>query len=181
MNKLFLFCLSLLLLLSSCIELIDDLTIHNDGSGTFKYTMNLSSSKIKVNSILALDSINGKKVLSKAEIKSKIYLFAGNLKTQAGISNVSVSINDLELIVKFSCDFTSVSTLQNGLKNALIAINNIKNTEDLNQNWLSYDGEVLKRNIPLFSITLSDHVKELDIDLLKTGITRPLIVLTVQL
>ena len=78
MNKLFLFCLSLILLLSSCIELIDDLTIHNDGSGTFKYTMNLSSSKIKVNSILALDSINGKKVLSKAEIKSKINLFAIN-------------------------------------------------------------------------------------------------------
>jgi hypothetical protein len=169
MYKLFLFCLSLLLLLSSCIELIDDLTIHNDGSGTFKYTMNLSSSKTKVNSILALDSINGKKVLSKAEIKSKINLFAGHLKTQAGISNVSVSINDLELIVKFSCDFTSVSTLQNGLKNALVAINNIKNTEDLNQNWLSYDGEVLKRNIPIFSITLSDHIKEMDIDLLKTG------------
>ena len=169
MNKVFLFCLSLLLLLSSCIELIDDITIHNDGSGTFKYTMNLSSSKIKVNSILALDSINGKKVLSKAEIKSKINLFASHLKTQTGISNVSVSINVLELIVKFSCDFTSVSTLQNGLKNALIAINNTKNTEDLNQNWLSYDGEVLKRNIPLFSITLSDHVKELDIDLLKTG------------
>lgn len=169
MHKVFLFCLSLVLILSSCIELIDDLTIHNDGSGTFKYTMNLSSSKVKVNSILALDSLNGKKVPSKAEIKSKINLFAANLKTQAGMSNVSVSFNEVELIVKFSCNFTSVSNLQNGLKNALLTINKIKKSEDFNQNWISFDGEILKRNIPMLSITLSDHIKDLDIDLLKTG------------
>ena len=50
--------------LSSCIEIIDDLSLKSDGSGTFKYSVNLSSSKIKVNSILALDSIDGKKVPS---------------------------------------------------------------------------------------------------------------------
>ena len=99
MNRVFYLFILIVFFLSSCIELIDDLTIHNDGSGTFKYIMNLSSSKIKVNSILALDSIDGKKVPSMAEIKTKLMSFAANLKTQPGISNVSMQINDFDLIV----------------------------------------------------------------------------------
>ena len=54
---------------NSCIEIIDDISIKNDGSGTLKYTVNLSSSKIKINSILALDSLEGKKVPSLSEIQ----------------------------------------------------------------------------------------------------------------
>ena len=65
MNKLvsllFVFCL---LVFQSCIEIMDELTIHDDGSGTLKYAINLSSSRVKVNSILALDSLDGKKVPS---------------------------------------------------------------------------------------------------------------------
>lgn len=47
---------------TSCIEIIDDLLIHDDGSGILKYTINLSSSKVKVNSYLALDSVQGQRV-----------------------------------------------------------------------------------------------------------------------
>lgn len=163
------FFLLVFFLLSSCIELIDDLTIHNDGSGTFKYIINLSSSKIKVNSILALDSIDGKKVPSMGEIKSKINNFAATLKGQEGISNVELTINDVDLIIKLSFDFKSISNFQNGLKVAIIASSNTKNSEELNQNWLSWDGKILKRNIPLLSLTISDQLKETDLDLLKSG------------
>jgi hypothetical protein len=169
MNKILFFFVSLLLLLSSCIELIEDLTIHNDGSGTFKYTINLSASKIKVNSILALDSIEGKKVPSMAEIKSKANNFAANLKNQLGISNVTMSINDADLILKLSFDFNSVQNFQNGLKAAIISLKNSKQTDELNQNWLSWDGKILKRNIPLLSMTISEHINETDLNLLKTG------------
>ena len=54
---------------------MDELTIHDDGSGTLKYAINLSSSRVKVNSILALDSLDGKKVPSIEEIKTKVSLF----------------------------------------------------------------------------------------------------------
>lgn len=54
---------------------MDELTIHDDGSGTLKYVINLSSSRVKVNSILALDSLDGKKVPSIEEIKTKVSLF----------------------------------------------------------------------------------------------------------
>ena len=73
--------------MSSCIEIIDDLTFKSDGSGTFKYTLNLSASKLKVNSILALDSLDGKKVPSIQEIKDKIKL--------------SESVSDLELEILY--------------------------------------------------------------------------------
>ena len=169
MNKIIFFSISLLLLLPSCIEIIDDLTIHNDGSGTFKYTINLSASKIKVNSILALDSLDGKKVPSMAEIKAKANGFAANLKSQPGISNVTMSINDVDLIIKLSFDFNSVLNFKNGLKAAIISIGNSKQVDELNQNWLSWDGKVLKRDIPLLSLTISEQLKETDLDLLKTG------------
>jgi hypothetical protein len=169
MARVFTFFLLVFFLLSSCIELIDDLTIHNDGSGTFKYIINLSSSKIKVNSILALDSLDGKKVPSMGEIKSKINTFAATLRGQEGISNVELTINDVDLIIKLSFDFKSISNLQNGLKVAIIASSNRTNSEELNQNWLSWDGKILKRTIPLLSLTISDQLKETDLDLLKSG------------
>lgn len=157
------------MLLSSCIEIIDDLTIHNDGSGTFKYTVNLSSSKVKANSILALDSIEGKKVPSKSEIKTKINTFAAKLKIQSGISNVIITINDVDLIIKLSCDFTSVSSLQDGLKVALLAISKSNDNKEWKENWVSFDGKVLNRNIPLLSMSLSDQIRPEDLNLLKTG------------
>ena len=169
MNKILFFFISLPLLFSSCIELIDDLTIHNDGSGTFKYTINLSASKIKVNSILALDSLDGKKVPSMAEIKAKANSFAANLKTQLGISNVTMSINDADLIIKLSFDFNSIPNFQSGLKAAILSIRDSKQSDELNQNWISWDGKILKRNIPLMSLTISEQLKETDLDLLKTG------------
>ena len=67
--------LSLILILSSCIEIIDDIKLNLDGSGTFKYNINLSSSRTKVNSIIALDSIDGRKIPSLDEIKEKVTLF----------------------------------------------------------------------------------------------------------
>lgn len=70
--------LVILLSFNSCIEIIDDITIKNDGSGTLKYTINLSSSKIKINSILALDSLDGRKIPTIAEIEEKFYPLNGN-------------------------------------------------------------------------------------------------------
>ena len=62
--KLMIYILSIITVfsISSCIEIIDDLTLNSDGTGSFKYTINLSASKIKINSILALDSLDGKKI-----------------------------------------------------------------------------------------------------------------------
>ena len=87
---------------TSCIEIIDDLLIHDDGSGILKYTLNLSSSKVKVNSYLALDSVQGQRVPKIPEIKEKVAAFKKHLSSQKGITNVIIEENYTDFIFKFS-------------------------------------------------------------------------------
>lgn len=156
--------------LSSCIEIIDDLSLNADGSGTFKYTINLSSSKVKVKGMLNLDSLNGKKVLKLPEIKAKINQFKTALASQPGISNVKTEMNDVEYIVKLSCDFTDVGKLQNAIKNTLATLDaDIKTSSDFSFNWISWNGTKLERSIPDFSQKQIKDFKQEDIELLKTG------------
>ena len=135
-------------ILSSCIEISDDLTLNNDGSGTLRYKINLSASKVKVNSILALDSLDGKPVPSKAEISAKINEFVRLLDAQVGISNILVEENYTDFIFKFSCDFSSVRNLQDGIKLSIAQLSNDKYTAPAEQFWLSWDGNTLVRSIP---------------------------------
>jgi hypothetical protein len=170
MRKILFLLLFIPLFLSSCIEIIDDLSFNSDRSGTFKYTINLSSSKVKVNSILQLDSLNGKKVLKLPEIKVKINQFKSILASQPGISNVKIEINEPEFIVKLTCDFADVNKLQDAIKNSLASMDaGIKNSADFSFNWISWNGSKLERSVPEFSQNQIRNLKQEEIDLLKTG------------
>jgi len=166
-NILFLFVL--IFSLSSCIEILDDLTIHADGSGTFRYNINLSSNKIKVNSILALDSLDGQKVPKIEDIKEKIQQFIKTLDAQNGISNVKVEENYTDFIFKFSCDFTNVLVLQEGLKETIHSLTKEKKATELDHNWIAWDGNKLTRSTPTITQTKVKEMKQSDLDLLKTG------------
>ncbi|MEY4596164.1 MAG: hypothetical protein RLZZ506_580, partial [Bacteroidota bacterium] len=157
-------------ILSSCIEISDDLTLNNDCSGTLRYKINLSASKVKVNSILALDSLDGKPVPSKAEISAKINEFVRLLDAQVGISNVLVEENYTDFIFKFSCDFSSVRNLQDGIKLSIAQLSNDKYTAPAEQFWLSWDGNTLVRSIPAYITQQIKNYKLEDEELLKTGI-----------
>lgn len=155
--------------LVSCIEISDDLTMHNDGSGTLRYKINLSASKVKVNSILALDSLDGKKVPSIQEISSKIGEFAKLLDAQPGISNVLIEENYTDFILKFSCDFSSIMSLQEGLANAIEAVSKDKLGPEADEIWITWDGNKLKRSIPAFARAKVKAYKSNDLELLKEG------------
>ena len=124
--------------LSGCIEIIDDLTLNEDGSGTFKYNVNLSASKAKVNSILALDSVDGRKVPSLDEIKNRIESISQKLREQPGITHVEVDSNFDDYIIKISCDFNSLNALQVAIKN--IVKEETKKTElnELDHQWVCF-------------------------------------------
>jgi hypothetical protein len=164
---LYLFCF---LIFQSCIEIIDDLTIHNDGSGKHKYAINLSSSRIKVNSILALDSLNGKKVPSISEIKEKIAQFKQTLSMQKGISSVEISENYVDFIFKFECDFTNLTLFQDGMKKTFAVIFNDKSISEMEFLWISFDSKTLKRSVPSIALDTFNKIGENDLELLKTGI-----------
>lgn len=154
---------------SSCIEIIDDISINNDGSGTLKYTINLSSSKIKINSILALDSLEGRKVPSIGEIETKIISFKHKLEGKPGISNVSLDYNFTDYIFKLQCDFTNVTTLQTALREVIQEESKEKNIPELEQTWLSWDGHKMTRSIPEITVKKTKEFKQEDIDLMKQG------------
>ena len=154
---------------SGCIEIVDDLSLKQDGSGTFKYSINLSSSKVKVNSLLALDSLDGKKVPSVDEISARINAVVTHLKTMDGISNVHAETNFNDFIFKLECDFESVAHLQNAIKE--IANQESKTTiPELNNQWLQFEDNTLVRSIPQITIQKATDMKKEDSELLKSGI-----------
>jgi hypothetical protein len=154
---------------TSCIEIIDDISLKNDGSGTLKYTVNLSSSKVKINSILALDSLEGQKVPTIDELQSKINSFKTKLEDKSGISNVVVESNFTDFIFKLQCDFTNISALQTALKEVIQEESKEKNIPELEQAWLSWDGQKLTRSIPEITVKKTKDFKQEDIDKLKEG------------
>jgi hypothetical protein len=166
-NLLFLFVL--IFSLSSCIEILDDLTIHADGSGTFRYNINLSSNKIKVNSLLALDSLDGQKVPKIEDIKEKVQQFIKTLDAQNGISNVKIEENYTDFILKFSCDFTNVLLLQEGIKATISSMTKEKNISELNHNWITWDGTKLSRSIPAITLNKVKELNQSDLEQLKQG------------
>ena len=155
--------------LGSCIEIFDDLTIHNDGSGTFKYHINLSSSKLKINSILALDSLDGKKVPSIKEIKEEIALFKSKFEAKPGVSNVSIESDFTEFIFNIKCDFSDVNSLQSAIREVIQEENLIKNIDDLSHNWITWEGQKLTRSVPELVVKKTKDISPENADLLKQG------------
>lgn len=167
--KKILFLTIILFSFSSCIEIIDDLTLNSDGSGTFKYVVNLSASKIKVNSVLALDSLDGKKVPSIAEIKDLIKEYQTKIEAKEGISNVKVESDFTNFILKFQCDFTNVAVLQKAIREIVIEKDKQQEFKEINHTWLTWDGTKLSRSVPSLTTQSTQKLKQEDIDKLKEG------------
>jgi hypothetical protein len=152
----FIISILLLFILSSCIEIIDDITINNDGSGTFKYSINLSQSKVKVNSYLALDSINGQKAMKLPDLKNKVLIFKNNLKSQTGISNVTISENYEDYIIKIQCDFDNLTNLQKGIQKS---ISLTLGGQETTYEWISFNNDIFFRSVPDMTNRISDKLK----------------------
>ena len=155
--------------LVSCIDIFDDLTIHNDGTGTYKYSVNLSASKLKINSILALDSLDGKKVPSIIEIQNEINRVEKLFEEKKGISNVFIETDFTNFLFKFQCDFDSLSCLENAVKSILKSENWVKNIEDLTPVWFSQDENKFSRIIPDITINRSRSLNSSEVELLSLG------------
>jgi|TARA_B100001063_G_scaffold239308_1_gene262697 hypothetical protein len=155
--------------LSSCIEILDDVTFNPDGSGEFKYTINLSSSKLKINSILALDSLDGKKVPSKQELQEKVSDLIGVLNCQEGIEDVTLEENYDNYIFKVSLHFANVESLLAAFKETMEEAGNTAEEDTSNYNWVSWDGITLIRQIPDLSSFKFRLVKKEDQELMRSG------------
>ena len=94
---------------SSCFQIVEDITVHEDGSGQVTLTANLSQSRTKLASVMLLDSVNGYKIPSQADIRSGLATLTKALSAISGISQVSHQVNfdTYVAVVKFSFDDVS--------------------------------------------------------------------------
>ncbi|GLB53402.1 hypothetical protein NBRC110019_24430 [Neptunitalea chrysea] len=106
-----LFLFVLLISTTSCFEIIEELSLHKDGSGNLQLTLNASQSKSKLASVMLLDTIQGHKVPSKKDIKEHIEELVSDLNASEGISNVTYKLNLDSYIVSLSCDFKEVANI----------------------------------------------------------------------
>ncbi|MCZ4223590.1 hypothetical protein [Pedobacter rhodius] len=116
--KLLLF-IFLIPMLSSCFEVIEEITMRNNGTGDVILTINLSQSKTKVASVMLLDSVQGYKVPSKQKIQQELGEAVAYLKKSEGISNVKSTSDFNNYIATISFTFKDVSNINNITKNIL--------------------------------------------------------------
>src|SRR5690606_3931248 len=98
-------------LFSSCFQLIEEVTVNADGSGTLVLTANLSQSRSKLASVMLLDSVNGYKVPSKQDIRKKMEEAANTLRSIKGISKVGHTVDFDKYIVTIRFAFNDVANL----------------------------------------------------------------------
>lgn len=138
-------------LFTGCFELIEDLSFNEDGSGSYKLTLNLSASSMRVKSVLAMDSLRGRNVPSQQEIEQQLHDYADQLAYKPGIRKAEVAVNHSDLIVKVHIDFDDISALQKGISSLSNDTTYQNKYSNLFENWFEYDGSQLTRNKIEFS------------------------------
>ena len=103
--------LFLTLSLTSCFDIIQDLTVKENGSGNLTLTINFSKSKTQLDQILSQSSIYGFEIPSIHEIDKKLALLKSELTKCEGISNIHISKDFEHYIFKLDCDFTHINNI----------------------------------------------------------------------
>ena len=111
-------------ILSSCFEIIEDVKINADGSGTLKYIINFSQSSDKIKSLLSAGEIDGKKIPNESELKADFEKICNTTKKANGISRVVYTSDFNEFIFTYKADFKN-------LNNINAAIDSIKSSFSL--------------------------------------------------
>lgn len=127
--------LLLLLFLSSCFQIIEEINLTDNGSGTVNLTLNLSASKAKVSSIMLMDSIQGYKVPTKQTIQKELEEVAVYLKNSPGITNVQKKVDFENYIVNVSFAFKNIANINNVNQNVLKKLK----IKAINNSSYSYD------------------------------------------
>lgn len=99
------------LLLTSCFDIVEEINMKPNGSGSIVGTLNLSKSKTKVASLMKLDKMDSFKIPSQAEIEQEVKTIVQLLKKTNGISNVNYKLDFTNYIGSISCDFANVQAL----------------------------------------------------------------------
>lgn len=98
-------------LFSSCFQIVEDITVKDDGSGRVVLMANFSESRTRLASIMLLDSVQGYKVPSKQDVQRELADIVAELRKVEGISQVSHSVDFDRFTAQIAFSFADVSKL----------------------------------------------------------------------
>ena len=129
--------------LTSCFEVIEDISFKKDGSGVVKLILNLSQSKNEINTLMKLDSSSGYKIPTESDINSYLNRVLQSLKSTEGLSNVSIKRDFKNWIFEVKSNFKNSENLEKGLQSVHAEF--AEGEPLLLKNKLIYNGRTLKR------------------------------------
>ncbi|MEN8121202.1 MAG: hypothetical protein ABFS35_12680 [Bacteroidota bacterium] len=147
-----------LLLFPSCFEIIEEVNLNDDGSGTFNFTVNMSQSKLNINSMLLLDSVNGRPVPKIEDFKENLEHLKTILNNDSSISNVLVKENWEDYIFSISGDFKDIETLNKSINNINTTLSRPNGYTPIIKNNFSYTEKIFTR---LYSYNLINEYNTL--------------------
>ena len=118
------FLIALVCSLSSCFDIIEDVTFEDANKGKYMLIANLSQSKMKLKTILKLDTFMGVNIPSETEIKQTIARVETAIKNTSGVSNFTKTVDFENFIFNVSFQFDKTETLNKALNNAALASSN---------------------------------------------------------
>ncbi|MCB0617564.1 MAG: hypothetical protein KDC43_01445 [Saprospiraceae bacterium] len=124
MNKfLLILVLAATLPLTGCFEILEEVDLNDDGSGTLSLTINLSESKANLANYMKMKEVQGIRVPTQQEIEAEIGKIKKALASAKGISNVVAASDFEDFIFNIKGDFTNVKDLNNAINFVADAIN----------------------------------------------------------
>jgi len=103
--------------LTSCFEIVEEVNLKNDGTGNFCLTINMSQSKMQINSMFLLDSVNGRPMPSKKNFKNAILRLKVELEKDNEISKVKITEDWKNYIFSITGNFNNIAALNKAVKN----------------------------------------------------------------
>jgi hypothetical protein len=142
---------------SGCFEIIEQITMKNDGSGNFQIVLNLSQSKTKINSFMKMKTVNGHPVPAKEEVRQKIAEIESAAAKTPGISAVKSNVDFDNYIATLTCNFTKVAQLNNIIRNI-----NAESKGDVKYSAKYFEYDPATATFSRFSkISLKDNYKKM--------------------
>lgn len=156
--RLFVCALSLVLICSACFEVVEEVNLNKDGSGSFCFTVNLSQSKLDINAMLLLDSVNGRPIPKMEDMKKVFAQVEASLRNDSSLSNIKASQNWTDYIFSISGSFKDIEALNRAINSTYALLNKPAGAKTIMKDNYSYGQNVFKR---LFDLDLGKDYKTL--------------------
>lgn len=105
--------------LSSCFELVEEISFTDNQKGKYELTLNCSRSRDKLSGLMKLDSFMGVKLPGQYRISEDIEAARYALENSPGIKNAHCSMDFNNFIFSISFNFDSVQALNKGIVAAM--------------------------------------------------------------